>query len=291
LSQARAWLVSRANAEATSRSLRGEERNSAARPGKREQVARRAFGANSIFRLDRRRRCLHRDGPLLERRSLGKTLEQAVTLEISPLDSGRADALAGRAKVELAAGALSRFEVVRHVGRVEDAIREIDAARLPWPPIVLSGLDSVEARYATQLLWPDEIIDAAPGDTALGLHDAVDDDTCLMCFFPRHDGPSAMTRLIDATGLTRDQLADGDRPLAAEDLGQLSSEKRERLLPHLGKPVCGLAQAIGLTAESDDSYQPAVPFVSHKRPVSAPAGSSPVFSASTICRISSSTTR
>lgn len=34
------------------------------------------------------------------------------------------------------------------------------------------------------------------------------------------------------------------------------------LAPHLGKPVCGLAQAVGLADLGADGYQPAIPFVS-----------------------------
>ena len=34
------------------------------------------------------------------------------------------------------------------------------------------------------------------------------------------------------------------------------------LTPHLGKPVCGLAQAVGLTGLGADGYQPSIPFVS-----------------------------
>lgn len=54
----------------------------------------------------------------------------------------------------------------------------------------------------------------------------------------------------------------GDDPLTEEDLIGLDESQRQRLSPHLGKPVCGLAQAIGLTTLEADDFQPAVPFVS-----------------------------
>lgn len=177
----------------------------------------------------------------------------------------RIDAETGRAKVALAADALANFNAVPFVGRVEDALGLIDSRQLPWPRVVLSGLDSVAARHATQSLWPDYLIDAATGDTALGVHEARDGGACMMCFFPPHaDGASALTRLVNATQLTPAQLADGDRLLAEEDLHDLDDEHRELLRPHVGTAVCGLANAIGLTAGGDDSYLPSVPFVSQQ---------------------------
>ena len=47
-----------------------------------------------------------------------------------------------------------------------------------------------------------------------------------------------------------------------EHLAQLAPEQRERLRPHVGKPVCGLARALGLTALEAGDYRPSVPFIS-----------------------------
>jgi molybdopterin/thiamine biosynthesis adenylyltransferase len=169
------------------------------------------------------------------------------------------------AKVELAARQLARFDPHRFVGRVEEAVRAIDDGELPWPKLVLSGLDSVEARYSTQLLWPDLIVDSATGDTACGVHVCRDGDACLMCLFPaREDLPSAVTQLVEATGLTREQLADGQRSLEESDLEALPEEKKQLLKPHVGAPVCGLARAIGLVPEGDADYLPSIPFVSQQ---------------------------
>lgn len=175
------------------------------------------------------------------------------------------DARARTAKVELAASQLARFDSVRFVGRIEEAVKAIDSGALPWPKLVLSGLDSVEARYGTQLLWPDLLIDSATGDTACGVHVCRDGHACLMCLFPaREDLPSAVTQLVEATGLTREQLADGQRPLEERDLEALTDEKKRLLTPHVGAPVCGLARAIGLVADSDADYLPSIPFVSQQ---------------------------
>ncbi len=167
-------------------------------------------------------------------------------------------------KVDVAGNVLERrYEVTRFRGLVEDLARSIDLGEAPWPPLVISGLDSIEARHATQRLWPDRLIDAATGDTMLGLHSVRVAGPCLMCFLPlARGGPSSAERLAQATGLTKERAMRGDDPLTEEDLAGLDEARRERLSSHLGKPVCGLAQAFGLTDLETNGYQPAVPFVS-----------------------------
>lgn len=167
-------------------------------------------------------------------------------------------------KVDVAAAVLeNRYRVKRVRGPVEDLVGAIDSGKAPWPRVIISGLDSSEARHAAQRLWPDRLIDAATGDTMLGLHDVRVSAPCLMCFLPpARQGPSGAELLADATGLSRERAMRGDDPLTEEDLSDLDEHQRERLSPHLGKPVCGLAQAVGLTGLEADGYQPSVPFVS-----------------------------
>jgi hypothetical protein len=98
----------------------------------------------------------------------------------------------------------------------------------------------------------------------LGIHDHHHGcGPCLICFFPTgRSGPSAAERLANATGLPLERVQRGDDPLTMEDLARLAASQQQTLAPHLGKPVCGLAQAIGLTGLDADSYQPSIPFVS-----------------------------
>ena len=85
----------------------------------------------------------------------------------------------------------------------------------------------------------------------------------MMCFLPaRRDGPTSAERLATATGLSVVRAARGDEILVEQDLVALTDEQRRRLVPYIGKPVCGLAQALGLTAVDAGGYRPAVPFVS-----------------------------
>lgn len=178
------------------------------------------------------------------------------------------DGREGPWKVDLAARALQRhgLRCTPHTTPVEQYVLDIDAGRARWPSLVLCGVDSAVARRETQRLWPDRLIDGATGDTMCGLHDVRSrDSACLMCLFPtRTEGPSAAERLAAATGLSPDILRYGDQPLTSDHLESVPTERRELLAGHLGKPVCGLAEAIGLTSLPPDDYRPSVPFVSQQ---------------------------
>jgi hypothetical protein len=149
-------------------------------------------------------------------------------------------------------------------GTADDAIATIETEALGWPRVVLTGLDSIDARRSVQGLWPTELIDAATGDTSVGLHHVTGDGPCLRCFFPdRAPERSAAEALAAEFGLPIDLVMRGDHVLGEEDLVGLSREQRERLVPEVGKPVCGLADAARLTG-ADDEYRPSVPFVSQQ---------------------------
>jgi hypothetical protein len=168
-------------------------------------------------------------------------------------------------KVELGATAISNLDTTLTTEPVEIIPGEIDAGLRAWPQIIISGLDSIQARHATQRIWPDLLIDAATGETMVGVHVANPDRPCLMCFLPpRHDGPSAAERMAAATGLPVSRAARGDNPLTEEDLVDLTAAQRAMLTPHLGKPVCGLADAFGLSSLQADGYLPAIPFAAQQ---------------------------
>jgi hypothetical protein len=169
-------------------------------------------------------------------------------------------------KVELAAAALPRMDCETFVGTAAEYIRQIDEGNRPWPSLVLAGLDTPEARRQVQRLWPDRLIDGATGDTMCGLHDVrFGEGSCLICLFPeRHEGPSAAERLADATGLPIDLVRKGDRQLLKAHLDGLDRERQKQLAPMLGKPICGLAEAVGLTELDSDDFRPSVPFVSQQ---------------------------
>lgn len=177
---------------------------------------------------------------------------------------GAAEVTAKTPKVALAEATLRRFDVVPFAHAVEELPAAIDGGRVPWLPLVVSGLDTPDARRAAQRLWPDRMVDAATGDTMLGLHEYVHAaGPCMTCFFPvERGGPSATERLAAATGLPVELLVRGDQILREEHLDGLREQQRARLAEHLGTPICGLARALGLTDLDAGDYQPSVPFVS-----------------------------
>ena len=142
----------------------------------------------------------------------------------------------------------------------------IDGGLIGWPRAVLTGLDSIQARHAAQRIWPDHLIDGATGDTMVGV--SVVETVgrpCLMCYYPPRPGAtSSAERLAAATGLTVVRAVRGGDPLVEADLAELPADQRRTLEPHLGRPVCGLLQALGLTEIDAGDYQPAVPFVSQQ---------------------------
>jgi len=167
-------------------------------------------------------------------------------------------------KVDMIRVALSEFDVETFPHRVEELIGSIDAKKTPWLPTVLTALDSPEARCAAQRLWPDRVIDAGTGDTMLGMSDhRYGVDPCLMCLYQaKPNEQSGVERVARALGLPAELFVDGDLLLAEEHLAGLSEEKRRRLEPHLGKPVCGLARATGLSVLDAAGFMPSVPFIS-----------------------------
>ena len=85
----------------------------------------------------------------------------------------------------------------------------------------------------------------------------------MSCFFPQErGGPSAAERVSKITGLPVDLVAHGDELLREEHLGGLTALQRAQLARTLGKPVCGLARALGLTELDAGDYRPSVPFIS-----------------------------
>lgn len=178
---------------------------------------------------------------------------------------GEHEARARLPKVDITAAALeaSGYSVTKVEGKSTDLIARVDAGDIRLPTAVLTALDSAEARRETQDLWADHIIDSQTGDTAAGLCVSVPTGPCLHCFFPPASrGASTLDGLAELTGLSVSRLRRGDDPLTEADLAELSVEQRELLQTHLGQPVCGLADAIGLTDADADGYMPSVPFVS-----------------------------
>jgi hypothetical protein len=167
-------------------------------------------------------------------------------------------------KVELAARVLRRFDVHQFPHPIDQLLTALDAGTAPWTRLVLTALDTPEARREAQRLWPDRLIDGATGDAMVGLHDyRFEIDPCMICLFSeRHDVPSGAERAAAELGIPPEVLADGERLLETADLQKLSDDQRRRLEPQLGKPICGLLRALGSTTLDADGYMPSAPFIS-----------------------------
>lgn len=148
-------------------------------------------------------------------------------------------------KAEIAQRALRRFDVEPFRGSVEDLLAATDSGHTSWFPTVLTALDTPEARREAQRLWPDRLIDAATGDTMLGICDhRAGLDPCLMCMFPVDRGqPSGVERIAQRLGLPVEVLAFGDTPLTEEHLSATDGDQRAFLAQFLGTPICGVARA------------------------------------------------
>jgi molybdopterin/thiamine biosynthesis adenylyltransferase len=175
---------------------------------------------------------------------------------------GEKDALLRRRKVDLVAERLGgKYTVIPRHGDLETLAEDVDKGQIRWPRLVLAGLDSVAARHQVQLLWPDNLIDAATGGTAVGLHHIVaGSGPCLRCFFPSGGRVSAQEKLAEITDLPIELLGQGDEILLQEHIASLPAQNHERLAAHVGKKICNLASAMGLV-EGAGAFQAAVTFV------------------------------
>jgi hypothetical protein len=175
-----------------------------------------------------------------------------------------ADVAAETAKVALAERALRGWRHYPLTGELADAITAIDRRELPWTPIVLAGLDNHPARRDAQRLQADRLIDAATGDTVVGLRDTRPDGPCLACMLPPTTRSPIET--LVALGIPRElALAPGDlvvdeRIIAAAP----DAAARAVLTAQRGTPICGLLRAAGLSDADAGDYMPSVPFVSQQ---------------------------
>jgi hypothetical protein len=155
-------------------------------------------------------------------------------------------------------------------GTVQDFLEAIDSATTPWPKIVLGAVDNIPARHDLQRIYADLTLDGSTGGqagTTLALREGLPTGPCIRCYYPNpapQNQISAEQRLHQLTGLPMERIARGQDSLAQTDLDDLSLDSRQLLAPYLGKPVCGLANLIGLVGNTDDTYRPSAAFVSQQ---------------------------
>jgi hypothetical protein len=137
---------------------------------------------------------------------------------------------------------------------------------LPYPKIILNGLDEIDPRHSVQSLWPDLIIDGAIGAFACEatIHPWGDDLSCLYCDFEHP--PERSERLeSELTGLREDRLKDMNSVVTEDDVRAAPAEKREWLSQQVGKELCSVVSEATIEKLSQEKqkegFQPSVPFV------------------------------
>lgn len=182
-----------------------------------------------------------------------------------------ATAAAKTPKVHLVRDQLRGVTVDPIIGTARDYIDAIDAGDKPMPTTVLGAVDSIDARHEIAAIHATHTLDGSTGGdtgTMLSLSEATWAGPCLRCYYPQRpaQGPSVIDILALRTGLPRDLLARGTDKLTADELtalDNLTPEDRAILKSHVGKDICGLGKAFGLTGENN-GFNPSAAFVAQQ---------------------------
>lgn len=172
----------------------------------------------------------------------------------------------GRPKAEVLAEGFNTH--LRANGYAEDLstfVRERIGREIPFPRIVLTAVDNIDARREAQTIWPDIAIDGAIGALSceVTLHPWGPDLSCLMCDF-EHPTVSAAKVQSDLTGLPEDRLSNLLDAVTNEDVRRAPPAKKQLLTKYVGKQICAVLSDIemeGLSDNSHGAFQPSVPFV------------------------------
>lgn len=176
-----------------------------------------------------------------------------------------ADVLTATAKTTLAQQTLRGWRCHTQAGAIADAIARIDRQELPWAPVALAGLDNHPARRDAQRLQADRLLDAATGDTTVGLRDTRPAGPCLSCMLPAAPTASPTDALV-ALGIPL-ELARAPGAAVVDDAMIASAptaSARAVLSAQRGTQICGLLRAAGLSDLDANGFMPSVPFVSQQ---------------------------
>jgi len=174
----------------------------------------------------------------------------------------------GDPKAEVAAARVSPRLVPRPFKAMVDDVRTGELGQsVPWPKVVLNGLDKIDPRHHAQRIWPDIAIDGALDadlQVRVSAHPWPADVACLICTFKSPPGESAEAAAARVTGLSAASVANQDRDLTEADIEAAVQEKRDGLRTRLGEKICSIvseeiAQSMS-EAEVEEGFSPSVPF-------------------------------
>lgn len=140
-------------------------------------------------------------------------------------------------------------------------------SELPYPAVVLGGVDNIEARHEIQNLWPDLAIDGAIGDfmCEVSRHPWDEDVACLLCQFRQAAGQAAEHVASHATGLSPARTQEAEDIVSEADVRAALSEKQAWLRDRIGRPICSVVQEAVAQQLSDErqreGFEPSIPFV------------------------------
>ena len=99
---------------------------------------------------------------------------------------------------------------------------------VPYPSIVLNGLDNPDARNEVQGIWPALLLDGAIGDfpCQVSRHRWGDDSACLCCLFRQPQGESAEEVQSRSTGLSMSRVRQFDDLVTEDDVHNATPDKR-----------------------------------------------------------------
>ncbi len=139
---------------------------------------------------------------------------------------------------------------------------------LPYPRIVLNGLDDIDARHEAQKIWPDLAIDGAIGadfHCQVSCHPWPGDPACLICLF-QHPATERVENIhTRATGLPAALIDDPDARLTEAHVASAAKDKRTWLAERVGRTICSVtSEAVTKLLSADthrSGFEPSVPFV------------------------------
>lgn len=174
----------------------------------------------------------------------------------------------GESKARFAEGILSGRLQVQASKEELSSFRERLGKEVPYPALVLNGLDNIDARHEVQDIWPDLVIDGAIGafGCQVSRHPWGEDTACLKCLYPKRTGGTLAEIVASrATGLSPERARQMLDSVTGEDVAAAPEEKRAWLKDRVGKQICSvipeaLAQNLS-TEEQKDGFEPSVPFV------------------------------
>lgn len=138
---------------------------------------------------------------------------------------------------------------------------------LPYPKVILNGLDNIEARHQVQDVWPDLIIDGAIGDFGcqVSVHPWGRDIACLRCLFQTEPAEAAENVASRVTGLTVARVHRAEDLLTEDDVKIAPQEKKGWLGQRIGQKICSVIQEAVVQElsikEQRAGFRPSVPFV------------------------------